>query len=286
MGNHYIYRVGQFIVCYLPIQWAYALAIVLANIQCFISTTDRQAVASNLNAVLKRPATPQEIREVFQNFARYMVDFLSMTKRVDHQFIKNNIVADGIEYLNDALAAGKGGIIVSAHLGNWEMGGAIFPLLGYPVAAVALTHQDPQVNIFFNAQREYFGCAVIQTNVAVRRVIEHLKMNKLVAILAERDFGQHGVRMPFLNRTAMIPKGAAAFSIKTGAPIIPCFFIRTEQQASFKIYFDKPIYPPKGNNDKLTDKELEVYINQYLAVIERYISAYPTQWLMFRDFTI
>lgn len=118
---------------------------------------------------------------------------------------------------------------------------------------------------------------------AVRRVVEYLRLNKPVAILAERDFGQHGMMLPFLGKTALIPKGAAMFSLRTGAPILPCFFLR-EENNRFKFIIEKAIYPPSGA-DKITEEGLKAYIEQYLSIIERYIKNYPTQWLMFRDFT-
>ena len=66
----------------------------------------------------------------------------------------------------------------------------MLPMLGFPLSVVALAHQDPRVNVLFNTQREAFGAMVIQTDVAVRRVVEHLQRNRLIAILADRDFGQ------------------------------------------------------------------------------------------------
>ncbi len=209
-----------------------------------------------------------------------------MKKRFDNKtFIREQISITGMEYVKQITQEGKGGIMVSAHLGNWEMGAAVLSTLGHPLSIVALPHADHRINQFFNQQRESFGSVVIQTNVAVRRVLEHLKEKKLIAILAERDFGHHGIRLPFLGKTAMIPKGAAIFSLKTGVPIIPCFFIR-EGFNRFSITFKQPIYPPVVSDDHFNDEQLTSYINTYLKEIEAQIRLHPTQWLMFRDFTV
>ena len=202
---------------------------VLCDLHYCFSKTDRRAVENNLKIVLKTDHVPSaQVRAVFRNFGKYLLEFFTMTKRLQPAFVESNVHIKNIEYLNEVLQKGKGGIIVSAHVGNWEMGGAVLPMLGFPLSVVALSHKDPRVNALFNAQREAFGAMVIQTDVAVRRVVEHLQRNRLVAILADRDFGNRGIMMDFLGRKTMIPKGAAFFSLKTGAPIIPVFFLRTD----------------------------------------------------------
>jgi KDO2-lipid IV(A) lauroyltransferase len=206
-----------------------------------------------------------------------------MRSRIKSGFIKSNVHIDHPEYLDEVIHKGKGGIIVSAHLGNWEMGGALLPTMGYPLSVVALAHKDKRVNALFNAQREAFGVRVIQTDSAVRRIVEHLKENRFVAILAERDFGNKGLTIDFWGRPAMIPKGAAFFSLKTGAPIIPIFFVRMED-GSFQIRVYPLLEPPKLSNDKISDKVIADYIRQYLGTIEVEIKKNPTQWLLFREF--
>ena len=206
-----------------------------------------------------------------------------MTKCLQPSFIESNVRINNIDYLNEVLQKGKGGIAVSAHVGNWEMGGMVLPILGYPLSVVALAHKDPRVNALFNAQREAFGAMVIQTDVAVRRVVEHLQRNRLVAILAERDFGNRGIVMDFLGHQTMIPRGAAYFSMKTGVPIIPVFILRTaDNHFEFNIY--PPIDPPFLPDGKIAEKTAIEYIQKYLTIIENEISKSPSQWLLFREF--
>ena len=206
-----------------------------------------------------------------------------MKKRLHPAFIESNVHINNIEYLSEVLQKGKGGIVVSAHVGNWEMGGAVLPMLGFPLSVVALSHQDQRVNAIFNAQREAFGAMVIQTDVAVRRVVEHLRRNRLVAILGDRDFGTRGIVMDFLGHKTMMPKGAAYFSLKTGAPIIPVFFIRTTQD-HFEINIYPPIEPPHLPDTKITENVAMHCIQKYLAIIEEEIRKEPSQWLLFRGF--
>ena len=284
MGNYYLYKVGEFFARILPYRLSYILVMFVCEMHFYFSQADRQAVENNLKVVLETEDVPaRQVREVFRNFGKYLLEFFTMTRRLRPSFIQSNVHIKNIEYLNEVLQKGKGGIIVSAHLGNWEMGGAILPLLGFPLSVVALAHKDPRVNALFNARREAFGAMVIQTDVAVRRVVEHLQRNRLVAILADRDFGTRGVLMDFLGRQTMVPKGAAFFSLKTGAPIIPIFFLRTGD-GHFEIKIHPPIDPPHLEDGKITDHTATEYIQKYLTAIEYEIRRNSSQWLLFREF--
>ncbi len=284
MGNYCLYKIGRFLAKILPIQVSCALVMFLCDLHFCFSKTDRQAVESNLKIVLKTDHVPRgQVRAVFHNFGRYLLEFFTMTRRLQPAFIESHVHLKNIEYLNEVLQKGKGAILVSAHLGNWEMGGAILPMLGFPLSVVALSHKDPRVNALFNAQREAFGVMVIQTDVAVRRVVEHLQRNRLVAILADRDFGNHGIVMDFLGRKTMVPKGAAFFSLKTGVPIIPIFFLRRDD-GHFEISIHPPIDPPHVPHGKVTDEAARECIQKYLTIIEDEVKKNSSQWLLFREF--
>jgi KDO2-lipid IV(A) lauroyltransferase len=286
MGNYYLYKIAEFLTNLLPLSVNYALAVFLADCQYLLSKADRGAVRDNLKIILNTDEVPPlMVRKVFHYFGRYLVDFFIMTKRVNHDFIKNSVKITNIECLNRVLNEGKGGVIIGAHLGNWEIAGAILGLLGYPLSVVALAHKDDRVNTFFNQKREFFGATVIQTNVALRRCLEHLRRNRLVAMLADRDFGHHGLKMQFFGKNAFMPKGAAIFSLKTGAPLIPMNFLRKENN-QFQFEIGEPIYPPALEESNVNDKEIEKLIGKYIGHIEEEIRQNPSQWLVFRRFEV
>lgn len=284
MGNYYLYLVAMSITRALPLRVTYALAVFLADIHYFFSKTDRRAVEANLKIVLNADRVASAmVRQVFRNFGKYLAEFLTMTKHFNHAFIRDHVRVSGSEHIDDVLKQGKGCIIVSAHLGNWEFPGALLSLLGYTLSVVALPHKDPKVNALFNDQRTFFGTTVIPTTIAIRRCVEYVKANRVVALLSERAFGANGMVMDFLGRPTMIPKGAAIFSIKTGAPIVTCFFLRKDNN-DFEVRFGAPLYPPSVVGGKISDGELKIGIERYLRVIEEEIRQNPTQWLMFRKF--
>ena len=286
MLRFYIYKFGQFCVHRLPLFIAYRIATVLSDLHYFFSFRDRRSVKNNLKMILPSEENISPLaREVFRNFGKYLVDFFRMQKTLNEDYIKHFVKIKNIERFEEALKKKKGGVMLTAHIGNWELGAAVLSLLGYPVMAVALPHKERPVNDLFNDQRQRWGITIIPTTGALRKCLESLKEGNLIALLADRDFNSTGIEMDFLNKKAMIPKGAAVFSAKTGAPIIPLFFIRNEDD-SFTLEFEEWIDPPQIQEDVVPEEVCLDIMKKYTAVIEKKILQYPTQWLMFRKFWI
>jgi len=176
----------------------------------------------------------------------------------------------------------KGGVLITAHLGNWEMGAVIVSKLGHSVTVVALPHKERDVNTFFNKQRESRGMTIVPTSTAIRQCLETLRENKFTALAADRDFSLNGEVMDFLGRKAFIPKGPAAFSIKTGAPIVPVFLIRQESN-NFVLHFEEPIWPGENGNEHNAQLNL---MYKYVRIMEDKIRQNPEQWMVFREFWV
>lgn len=286
MGKFICYKIGQFIINLLPLHLSYRFAMFVSDLQYLFSFRDRRAVRNNLKVILGTDKNIEPlVRDVFRNFGKYLVDFFRMERNLTLEYIQKNVKVENIDRLKKALEHGKGGIVITAHLGNWELGGVMVSMLGYPLMAIALPHKERPVNDLFNHQRQSKGMSVVPTSIAVRKCIETLRNNKLIAIAADRDFSAHGEVMDFLGRKALIPKGAAVFSFKTGAPIIPCFCIRNPDY-TFTLSLEEPIFPPYESNDMIEEKILMDMMKQYVSIIEKRIRENPSQWLMFREFWV
>lgn len=287
MFKYCMYKFAHFLVNRLPLQTSYQLGIILSDLHYIFSFRDRRAVCGNLKRIMPGVKNVQGMtREVFRNFGKYLVEFLRMEQMVDKDFIASKIKIENSERVDQALKAGKGGIVVTAHIGNWELGAVLLSVLGYPLMAVALPHKERPVNDLFNHQREFKGITVVPTHNAIRKCMEHLKGNKIIAIVADRDFTvKGGELMNFFGVKALIPKGAAMFSQKTGAPILPTFLIR-EPDDTFRLSILEPMFPPAEEEGISEEEAVREIMRRYLAVIEAQIRRYPTQWLLFREFAV
>lgn len=277
-----LYRIGKFLVLRMPLRVAYWLANLISSLYCFFSKNDRYAVKSNLRVLFpdydedKIDSMPGE---VFINFGKYLVDFLRFSK-VDMDYINRYVRVEGIENLKDALKEKKGAILVTAHLGSWELGGAVISALGFPFNAVVLNHKDRHINRFFIRQRQMKGVEVIRIGAALRRCFSVLGDNQVLALVGDRDYYDNGIEIDFFGRPTIIPKGPAVFSRRCGSLIIPTFMIRNSDD-TFTLKFYKPM---SSRHTKDEHQDLVATTKEVVRALEEVIRQYPTQWYVFREF--
>ncbi len=284
MFNYSLYKLARFLCLHLPLKLGYKIAVFISDLRYIFAGQDRRAVYGNLRAIF--PDKPEgQIRaveiKIFRNFAKYLVDFFRFSE-LDADYIKRNIKLENLDYLDAALSKGKGAIVLSAHLGNWELGGAVLALLGYHFWGVALPHKSKKINDFFNFQRQSTGVKIIPLGNAVRKCLDILRGNELVALVGDRDFTERGTVVDFFNKPTFFPPGPAAFCLKLGTPIVPMFMLRNEDD-TFTFRAEEPIeFFPSGDKNR----DLLELINRYRLIIEDYIREFPDQWYMFRRFWI
>ncbi len=284
MLNYYFYRFGQFVALILPLRLVYCIAVFLADLHYFFAFRDRRFVKANLRVIFPE-AKNKELRKisknVFRNFAKYLADFFRFEK-LNRAYIDKNIKLENLHYFDQALAAGKGVVVLTAHLGNWELGGVVLAQLGYPFWAVALSHKNKKVNDFFVAQRARKGVNVIAMGKAIRSCISEIRNNHMVALVGDRDFTEKGIVIDFFNKPTHFPEGPAALSLMTGASIIPGFMLRNSDD-TFTLRIEKPVeFSPTGDKAK----DLKSLIKVYNGIVEDYIRRYPDQWYVFRRFWV
>jgi KDO2-lipid IV(A) lauroyltransferase len=183
----------------------------------------------------------------------------------------------GLEHLTAALSKGKGVIFVTAHLGSWDVGGAALAATeGLPrLSAIVEPVEKESSNNAVTEMRERGGIGVIPLGQPVR-VLRALKRNEIVFMLAERLVGAEGVKVDFFGAETSLPKGAAYWALKSGAPIVPGFCIR-QRDGSYIGYIEAPIDPSPGEDFEL---DLKRHTQRLADVMARYIERYPEQWCM------
>ncbi|HIE35816.1 MAG TPA: hypothetical protein EYP89_01085 [Candidatus Omnitrophica bacterium] len=278
---YYLFLVGKFLSLTFPRGLCYFFARIIAFLYFCFSKKDRETLYYNLSVIVKdKKKIRKYIREVFINFSYYLVDFFRYSK-LNKKFIKKYVKITGLEYLEEAWKRKKGVIAITAHLGNYELGGAIVSLLGYPLYAVALPHRDKRIDIFFNLQREKVGIEVISTGgTTIKKCFSALRKGGIIALLGDRDFSRSGLRVKmFSSHYAYLPKGVVFFSLKTNSVVVPSFLIRKNKKF-YHLIFEKPIFSP---DEGLKEEDI---IKRYVNVLEVYLKKYPQQWYMFEKYWI
>lgn len=236
----------------------------------WISPEKRKNVLHNLHIICGEGDHRQKAREVFSSFGRYFVEFLSSVHR--RKCLMEETQTFGTEHMLNAAQKGKGVIVVTAHLGNWELAALVTVKLGIPLEAVFFTHPNPFVNQFFIRQRNMEGYRIIPWKQdATRRCLEALRAGRFLAIAGDVDFPGTGVEVNFFEKKTKIPRGPAVFSKRTGAPIV-CGLYHWSDRGGVLV-FDEPI-DPNGRSEE----EIAARLAKNL---ERAIRSYPSQWICF-----
>jgi len=271
-----LYSLGRWIGLGCPRSVSGWLADRVADWHWRLSAKDRAAVQANLTQILNRPMTPDapEVRDVFHHLAWYLLEFVTAPRLAE-----SLDTIPGREALRRSLRPGQGTIILSAHLGNWELGAILMRRMGFPFDVVALPHRDRPVNRFFDRQRARCGVEVVPLSPrATSRCLSLLRQGHLLGMLADRDFGDTGMTVSFFGEQIVVPRGLAVLSLRSQAPVLPVFVIR-EGPWRFRVHIEPPIMPPRATGNA---ERVRILTQQYLAVLERWIRRFPTQWLMFR----
>lgn len=184
---------------------------------------------------------------------------------------------EGVENFFQALEDGRGVIFATAHCGTWELLSARLPIAGVPLATAARELDDPRLDRLITAMRSRFGTEVILRGPSAgKKMVSTLTGNRVAALLVDQDIRDiPGVFVPFFNRPAWTPSGAAMLAIRKGCPMVPGF-IHRRRDGSHKAEIHPPLPTPMDGS--LEDRVHELTAAA-TAVIERQVRAHPEQWV-------
>ncbi len=238
----------------------------------------REIAADNIRRALGEEVTEAEIgalvKQVFENIGRTAVEVFRFPLLSQKEILARVDFATP-DIFDEALAEGKGAILLSAHYGNWELFGAWVAALGQPIDVVVKPQRNTSADAFYNTLRRANGVGIIPTRKASREIIRSLRRNRLVAILADQYAGNDGVPVEFFGRQTATHRGPAAIALKLGCPILHGVLIR-QDDGRHQALAGGPL--PIESTGSLDDDILAV-TQAYTRVLEGYIRRQPGQWL-------
>lgn len=262
------------------------LAFATAAFVYFLTGRQRRAARSNLRVITGRHWVEPLILSSYYKFARNWCDIMLMMRLSGAKLRALVGRESDSKPMDDALAAGTGAILVSPHLGNWELGGVGLADLGYPVNVLTFREPDERFNSERERMRAERGIRFIYVDrddsspLAIIEAVNALRRNEVLAILGDRDGSSNTVRMDFFGRPTNIPAGAAYLALASGAPVIPVFVVL--EQGRYATIMEEPIFFRAGRGEHA--EAIRAGMEKLLAVFERYIRAYPDQWYNYYDF--
>lgn len=278
------YIIINFLSYILPVRLAYFITKwIVVGAYFTIYRKARKNVEHNIEYVfsdkLKKWEKDRIVFETFLNFGLFIYEFL-IIRKINQKTYKNFVNPVGFENVERALKKGKGVIIVTGHLGNYEWGAALVTYLGYPLMVIANKFKNRFITKYYYERRKNQGMEVVYLEEAVRKSLRKLKSNGGVAIVGDRDYTNQGLEVPFFGKLTKFPEGAFLLSLRTGAPVIPCFAIR-RGMCRYDVIFSSPIImESKGYKEE----ELKEDLMKWVKIVEKYVREYPTQWYRFEPF--
>jgi KDO2-lipid IV(A) lauroyltransferase len=281
--GYLIYKTAATLTAIIPRKLALALATLAGWMLFAVKRRDRRGLISNIRQITShsgRQLSDREVRRiarrVFPNFCKNLVDFFSMHRLGDEQILALAEFPDA-PLVAQLLREGKGVILLTAHLGSWEIAGRLFTALGHTLNAVALRQPSKKLNELFQGQRKGGGVNVILMGNAARGCLAALRRKQLVAIVCDRDFTAQRNLVTFFGKPARLPAGAARLSVATGAPLLMGVCVRTADDR-FRVILSEPIHPQQGDGE---EQRLQ---REIAARLESFVARFPDQWFLFHDF--
>jgi KDO2-lipid IV(A) lauroyltransferase len=273
------FKVVQSIVERLPRPWAYALAVVAARIAWWFSPLARPRLEYNLKIACPELENDSErLRRIswlnFRNHAKAYADLMQLPNaRVEA--MRPKLKVNGLEYLEEARAHGKGVLVVSCHMGSYEVVAAIWSATLAPVSFFAEELEPRALFEWYRDTRARLGISVLTLDHGgIRKVLEALREQEMVITAIDRDITGTGHPMPFFGKVAPIPLGPAAIALRLGTPLLPVCVYRLPDDTYMAE--GTPLIHADSTGDSRADQVRAT--EKLLRRMEQFIQAHPEQW--------
>jgi len=277
----------------LPLGLLYAIGRPIIGAFLLLRPKYERSLRSNLSQILGEseasPAVRSLARRVAQNHGRYSIDFFYWSERGGAAARAAVSGVENLAAMERCLASGRGCVFLTAHLGNWEMGGLLLGDRAREVAVVYVPDRFERVEEYRSRYRRRAGLTeipVASDAFSALPALRILRSGGVVAVQGDRDFNDSGTAQEFFGRPAFFPRGPAMLALLSGAPILPVFILRMPDagragSGGFRIVFFDPIEP---RGDARDEGAVEAIVAETASAIETMVRDHPDQWYCFYPF--
>jgi Kdo2-lipid IVA lauroyltransferase/acyltransferase len=216
------------------------------------------------------------LRAEYRSLGWQLAEFCQMRKYTPDN-TRSFIRYDGLSHYLAARDAGQGVLILTGHLGAWEISSFYHSLMGYPMSMVIRRLDNELVDRLVNGIRCQHGNKVVHKDDFARGLISAMRQGETVGILMDTNMTPpQGVFVDFFGTAACTASGMARVALKTGAAVLPGFLLWEESSQGYVLHFG-----PQLELIRSEDNETDIVANTALftRVLEDYIRQYPQQWL-------
>ena len=240
----------------------------------------RRTALENLAAAqppVELPEPPDRwLDRVYRHLGTMIVETLVLLDRLPRRNVREFVDVTGIGPLEEARRAGRGALIVSGHLGNWELGALTLAALGHPLASVARPFRNAPLEAFVRELRQSTGQTVLPMDGSARELLRWLKDGGVVAVLLDQNAGRRGTFVNYFGRPASTLAAPIALALRAGADVLPTFCTRVGDGLRYRLECAPAIRPP-GTGDG--ERDAGLVLQAFVRELERRVRQIPEQWL-------
>lgn len=248
----------------------------------YIFKSNRNIAFANLRLAFKGTLSRRERRRIanrmFMNFGRALAEFITLPQWGHRRIVQ---AIDGQKYLRlvgEGLAKGRGVIIATGHIGNWEMLAA-FTAAHFPLSVIARRLYFLPFDRAVVERRRKLGMEVIYQQDGVRPILKALRTNSVVGILVDQDIkGISSDFVDFFGTKAKTPNAHAALAQTTGAVMYAAACVRKPDSNRFEVLVEGPV-EVEQTGDKTADRI--ALVQKWSNIFEGFVAKHPDQWAWF-----
>ena len=262
----------------LPRRWARAAGALCGTTTFYLLRRLRVVGRANLRIAFPQVVAASRegiLKDEYRQLGHHLAEFAQMA-RYDRGTIETFIEYDGLEHYERARERGRGVLVLTGHLGAWELSSFFHSLMGYPMGMVIRRLDNPLVDRYVNRIRCLHGNRVLLKDDFARGLLLEMKAGRTVGILMDTNMTPpQGTFVPFFGVAACTGSGLARIARKTGAAVLPGFLLE-QPGGRYRLHFGEEL-----EVDDTGESEQDAISNtaRFTAVLESYIRRYPGQWL-------
>ncbi len=270
-------RIGAFLTPILPAWFGYGICRVLAIIFYLVKIRTRRQVIENLEHVEPGCSWLRYQIHAIKVFVTVNANYYDLLRlrSVDRDDFETLFAVHGRPYLDQAIEAGKGAIIVSAHIGNFSVVGKYPSTIGIRTAIIAERVRPAGLFNYMVRLRSATGIDIFPPGrEAIVPILKLLRSNGVLLVAGDRDVSRQGIDVEFFGETASLPAGPALLAMRTGAALIPAYTVRTSSRKS-QVYILPPLELVRSRD---RESDLRQNVQLIAHALEEIIRHDPTQW--------
>jgi KDO2-lipid IV(A) lauroyltransferase len=215
------------------------------------------------------------VRAVYRHFCTLLIEIAHLPRKLRVNTWRRHLDLKGGRKIVGCLLSGRPVLIVTGHLGNWELGGCVLSLVGFGGHAIARPLDNPFLDDYLRRFRERTGQKLLAKHGDFEQIESVLAGGGVLATLADQDAGQRGLFVDFFGRPASTHKAVALLALEHRVPLVVMATLKVGEPMRYHIVVEDVIFPEEydGRADAV-----RAITQRYTTALERLVRAAPEQY--------